>query len=226
MSNAPQDASALTKRMVREYERGSTLTALSVKHNMSLQAVRQTLVEAGATIRRKGGMLPTDQGRVDTMKQLYLEEGLTLQEIGNKYGLTRQRVQQILRSAGVESLGRRPDDSLPVSRKLNKEEREIAALYEKGVRPAEIMEQHDITYSALQTILRRGNIATKPKGFFNRRPDYERVRNGVLADYEKGVDTGEIADKYGLCGRTEIYKFLKREGAPVRHGSNEEAAHA
>lgn len=208
----------LTQRMAREYGKGKTLTQLAQAHGMRLSDVRTSLVDAGVTIRRRGGNTPTDKKRITDMKRLYLEERLTYQQIGDIYDLTRQRVQQILRGAGVKPLARRAaDDTAP--RKLTKEEKRIAALYDKGTRPADILDEFGITYSTLQTILRHANIPVKPKGFFNRRPDYERIHKGVVRDYKKGIDPGVITKRYGLCGPTEIYKFIKREGITPRKKS-------
>lgn len=211
--------------MAKAYERGATLTELAQRHRLTLPVVRQHLVDAGVTIRRKGGSSSDDQQRVEEMTRLYVEENQTLQQIGERYGLSRQRVQQILRGAGVESQGRRATEpSEPAKPEpLTKEERQIARLYDRGNRPADIMQEFGITYSALQSILRRGGVKIKPKGFFNRRPDYERIHKGVIRDYKRGLDTGTIAEKHGLCGRTEIYKFLRREGIEVRHQHREEA---
>ncbi len=47
------------------------------------------------------GYKPPDE-RAIAMARLYVEEGLTLQAIGDRYGLTRQRVDQILKPFGLE----------------------------------------------------------------------------------------------------------------------------
>jgi uncharacterized protein (DUF433 family) len=207
---------AVRKQLAKEYRNSATLTELSVNHKIGLPQVRQALVEEGVQIRKKGGSLPFDPNRADEMTKLYLDDGRTLQEIGDQFGLSRERVRQILRGNGVESLGRRerPRKEPP----LTAREKKIAAAYDRGVRPSDLKERYPgLTYSALQSILKRAGIETKPKGFFNRRSGYEKTVTGIIKDYLRGDDTGDIADRYKLCGRTEIYKFLKREGIPVRH---------
>lgn len=209
-------AAKLRKQLATQYRNGATLTELSVNHKLPLPQVRQVLVDEGVEIRKKGGSAPFDPNRAEEMKRLYLDEENTLQEIGDQYGLSRERVRQILRDNGVESLGRRerPRKEPP----LTKKEKAIASAYDRGVRPSDLKERYPgLTYSALQSILKRAGVETKPKGYFNRRSGYEKTVTGIIRDYQRGDDTGDIADRYGLCGRTEIYKFLKREGVPVRH---------
>jgi uncharacterized protein (DUF433 family) len=213
---------ALRKQMAREYKEGATLTMLSVNHKLGLPVVRQTLVDAGVEIRKKGGSQPFDANRAEEMSALYKKEGLTLAEIGERFNVTRERVRQILRANGVKSLGRR--ERSKSEQPLTTKEKKIAAAYDNGTSPAELKEKYPgLTYVSLQTILKRAGVETKPKGFFNRRKGYEKTVKGIVRDYKRGIDTGEIADRYGLCGRTEIYKFLKREQVPVRHQHSEES---
>jgi DNA-binding CsgD family transcriptional regulator len=207
----------LVRQMVKEYKEGATLTVLSVNHKLGIPVVRSALVSAGVRIRPKGGSIPFDSQRAEKMAHLYEEEGQTYQEIGDQFGITRERVRQILRTHGVKSHGRRASPSEAEPAALSRKERQIAKLYDKGTRPGEIKEQFDISYAELQTILRKAGVPTKPKGFFNRRPNYDKIHRGVISDYKAGVDPGVIAERYGLCGRTEIYKFLNREGVPVHH---------
>jgi uncharacterized protein (DUF433 family) len=141
---------------------------------------------------------------------------MTLAEIGNEFGLTRERVRQILRKHGVESLGRRDAEVRP--RPLTKEQKAIAKDYEAGVPPHEMFEKYPgLTATRMWNILRKAGVKGKPKGFYVRRPDYEKVAKGVVADYQKGIPCADIANKYNLCGKTEIYKFLQRAGVSVRN---------
>lgn len=213
-----QPSATLMKRMVKEYRDGATLTMLSVNHKLGLSKVRQVLVDAGVEIRKKGSSR-FDANRAEEMSKLY-EEGQTLQQIGARYSLSRERVRQILRSAGIESLGRREKTGSDAA--LSAKERKIAKAYDNGRKPADIMKEFGVSYVLFRSILKRAGVETKPKGFFNRRPGYEKIRKGIIKDYQAGVDTGVIAERYGLCGRTEIYKFIKREGVEPRRGHDSE----
>ena len=204
------------KRLVSAYENGATLAQLSEVNDISLADLREILSDAGVVIkkgRRPSVVLPRLDDRSQRMKTLY-EEGKTLQEIGTEFDLSRERVRQILRGANVESQGRRKREDAPDQ--LSTQDKKIARLYDKGTPPSELIVKFDINYSHLQTVLRRAGIDVKPKGFFNRRPGYEGISDGIIRDYKSGVDTQVIADRYGLCGRTEIYKFIKREGVEPR----------
>lgn len=205
---------AIRKKLVKEYEGGATLSQLSVKFDIGLPLVRRELDEFGVEIRKKGGA-SFDSSRDDQIVSIYLEGDKTYEEIGQQFGLTRERVRQILVKRNVKNTGRR-------SRQVTKVEKKIAAAYDSGTRPAELMKQYpDLTYVAIQGILKRAGVEKKPKGFFNRRSGYDETREGVVRDYLRGDDTVEIAARYGLCGPTEIYKFLKRENVPVRQVQRE-----
>lgn len=212
-NNVPE---RLQKRLANGYKGGATLNELAVKHKIGVPLVRSTLVAAGIPIRKKGGSMPFAADRAEEMTKLYEEEHLTYQEIGDRYGVTRERVRQILKDNGVESQGRRERNRQELP--LTKREKAIASAYDRGVRPADLKARYPgLTYPEIQAILRRAGVETKPKGFFNRRDGYEKTVTGIIKDYLADVDTGVIAERYSLCGRTEIYKFLKREGIQVRH---------
>lgn len=197
--------------MAKLYNKGATLVQLAGKTHLAVPVIRESLVASGVAIRPKGGFRGNSQKRAEDMSALYTE-GKTLQEVGDKYGLTRERVRQILRQLGTESLGRRDKEEAELTAK----EKKIALLYDKGTSPMEICKRRGISYTELHNILKRAGITLKPKGFFNRRLGYEKIRDGVIRDYKEGEITRVIANRYGLCGPTEIYKFIKREGVESR----------
>lgn len=205
----------LQKKIAKEYQSGETMVVLSVRHQISVPSVRDMLVKAGVEIRKKGGTRNQDPKRAEKMAKLY-REGATLADIGKQFGLTRERVRQILRKHGVESLGRRDTENSP--RPLTREQKAIAKDYENGLPPHEMFEKYPgLTATRMWGILRKAGVKGKPKGYYVRRPDYERVAKGVVEDYQKGMECADIANKYDLCGKTEIYKFLQRAGVPVRN---------
>lgn len=199
--------------MVKQYRSGSTLTQVSVRNKLGVALVRRLLADSEGEdfIRGKGASVVEDD-RSETMAELY-RSGETLQSIGTRYDLSRERVRQILRTNNVKSLGRREQK---VPEKLTSTEKKIAKAYDNGTRPADIISKFDISYAEMRKIMRRAGIETKPKGFFNRRPGYDKIRKGVISDYQSGLGTGVIVSKYGLCDKTEIYKFIEREGIVPR----------
>lgn len=109
----------LGEDMAALYAKGQTMADIAQQYGYSKIGVRARLLSAGVTLRReprkqykprkdvgfarKGqfkGLL--DGPRAEQMAALY-RSGETLQAIGDQYNLTRERVRQVLRKAGIES---------------------------------------------------------------------------------------------------------------------------
>ena len=99
---------ALGEKIRPAYEAGCGLVEIAGAIGCSVSKTRKVLALVGCSIRPRGapqtdaGVI--DEGRAKEMARLY-QSGLTLQAIGVKYGLTRERVRQILRKSGVPSRG-------------------------------------------------------------------------------------------------------------------------
>lgn len=90
-----------------EYEAGATVADLAAKHGLCILTMRKGLIAAGATIRRytsacKQGV--ADPARANEFRRRYLA-GDTLDAISRDFGVSRERVRQVLRKIGVPSLG-------------------------------------------------------------------------------------------------------------------------
>lgn len=157
-----------------------------------------------------------DNERLAKMKKMYADDH-TLQQVGDEFGLSRERVRQILSGAGVETrdAGPRPQTE------LTKTEKKIAKLYDKGEKsPSDLMMEYDITYYSLRRILKRAGVDLKPKGYFVRGPEYDKA-DEVVRDYKAKMKIKDIAKKYGFPAPTKVYQILRRKGIePNRHGTD------
>ena len=88
-----------TKQIVAAYREGDTMMTISVRHKISMPKVRSMLVEARVNIRGKGGKVSPFVKRAKLMVEMR-SGGATLQQIGDEFNLSRERVRQILRAAG------------------------------------------------------------------------------------------------------------------------------
>jgi DNA-binding CsgD family transcriptional regulator len=138
--------------------------------------------------------------------------GETLQAIADDYGLTRERVRQILRKAHVPSLGMRAAHfrrAAPVSSR----EIEIAHIYAQGeTTPADICAQFGIKPNQLTGILLRTKTKRHPVGHFMRRPDADLITERCAELYRAGVSTADIARELGFKFQPNIYPLLRRAG--------------
>ena len=91
----------------------------------------------------------TSEERTSEMARLYTEDGLTLAEVGQVYGVTRERVRQVLEAAGI---GRRPRGSDGPPWYEADPRRAERALRDRraGVRLAIVAEQAGVSMSLLQ----------------------------------------------------------------------------
>jgi transposase len=98
----------------REYEaaylRGLSAEAVATQFGVSASQVRYGLKQLGTTIRPKGTYQPANKGvrspaalaRAAEIVEL-ARSGLTYTEIGNQFGITRERVRQLLKLAGLSA---------------------------------------------------------------------------------------------------------------------------
>lgn len=87
---------SLPKSIAEEYRAGATLQELARKHGSYLGRVIAELMSLGVELRRKG---PAEKANSRQRHQEMLalrESGMSVQAIGTRFGITRQRVQQIL----------------------------------------------------------------------------------------------------------------------------------
>jgi hypothetical protein len=168
-------------------------------------------------IQRKGILPPpVEEDREVVMAARYLS-GETLNAIGVDFGMTRERVRQILRATNIPSLGLRKDHRRQAA-PVTDAEHEIAAAYAAGdVTPAALCERYDITAARLNIILRR--TQTKRYGvryWLTRADDAERTAK-VVELYQAGLPSPQIAEVVGLSHQTAVYRYLAKAGmAPER----------
>jgi uncharacterized protein (DUF433 family) len=90
--------------VVRRYQAGETMAQIAAVHDVSPATVRALLVEENVPIRRQGGYpsIGSVKERTAEIVRLRQVQRLTLQAIGDRYQLTRERVRQILKAEGVD----------------------------------------------------------------------------------------------------------------------------
>jgi hypothetical protein len=97
------DRRAWAARVRAEYERGKPVAQISDEHSICAPTVRRLIKFAGGKLTWQHGESrgPRDMKRASEMARRYLD-GETLQQIGTSYGVTRERVRQVLASLKVE----------------------------------------------------------------------------------------------------------------------------
>lgn len=137
--------------------------------------------------------------------------GETLQQIADDYGLTRERVRQILRRIGVPSLGLRIEHRRG-AHELTDEEIAAAHAYADGVLPKKIEQRFGLSRHQILRAVDRLGFDRNPRGSPFRIGDPQVITARVEELYREGITSAEIAKKLGLCHQTEVYRWLKRAG--------------
>lgn len=219
----PGDLSPEKMEMARimrgQYESGLSGPAIAAEHGKTLQTVYRYIRAAGGTIGYNGtkhtatGVL--DDARAADMRARY-QSGETLQAIGDSYGITRERVRQILRKTGVPSLGRRPEH-MRQPHELTPAEIEAAKLYDAGVPPKEVKARTGVSYAHLAAARKRLGIECKGTGHWLRRPDDAELTARTCALYLEGKTAPEIVALIPeLKFPATVYRYLKKGGVKPR----------
>lgn len=155
------------------------------------------------SVARQKRLPPADaQDRDIVLARRYLN-GETLEEIAVDFGITRERVRQILRASGVPSLGYR-DEHKNKPRPISAEERKVARLYQDGATATDLVRQFPHLCIA-STIIR-----TKAKKYTQDRIA-EKARK-VGEAYLRGDTANKIAEDFGFSHATYVYRYLRLAG--------------
>jgi len=176
-------------------------------------AVLAVLGEAVAT---KRVPLTKAERREKLFAERYLA-GETLQQIADDYGITRERVRQILRRAGVPSLGMREEHKRHFE--LTAADETAIEMLRAGARPKDIVQTAGIRKHRVGVLRRHIGLEAAPRGTWLKRPDGDELTARICELYRAGVPTSEIAAATGLSAQPCVYRYLARAG--VKPGRKE-----
>lgn len=174
---------------------------------------------------KETGALPTIalDTRSGEMAGLYLA-GQTLKQIGDRYGITRERVRQVLRKAGIPSLGHREQHRLRPHCSAETHADLCVRLSLEGKSNKEIADQiGDYPWNVRNALMRRG-VQSQVKGA-PRLEKTTRQADEAAELYLAGVPTLEIARRLGTH-QPSIYRLLRIKGVtPQRQRGRPSAQH-
>jgi hypothetical protein len=147
-------------------------------------------------------------------------DGLTLEQMGERRGVTRQRIEQILRFGGVETPKtwvRDPKVWSPAMLETCSYCGEKWSRTQSGRRGrADTMREqsHAAGYAwGLQEHCRQAKHPHPDRSFIH-------MSEGIAKDYEQGMGLKQITEKWNVHHYEEIYRHLKRWGVPTRRKNN------
>lgn len=150
---------------------------------------------------------PATDDRWEQMSSLY-REGQTLAAIGERFGITRERVRQILRKNGVASEGHRGK-----ARRQSiawRKEKQVLGLANNGRSVAEISRSVGDAPCNVRYVLSYHGVKAK-RG--KRKPDEDAyaLAAEIASDYRNGLRTVDIGERHGIH-QSHVYRFLKLAG--------------
>lgn len=161
-----------------------------------------------ARVRATGELPPAPvNDRVVRMTALY-KSGKTLQEIGDEFGITRERARQILRRHDVETLGYRP--SVMRKSKASLASGTVLHLAAQGNTVQEIAEAVGDAAHNVRLVLGRAGVVAK-RGYKRRAAGTVEKADSVAAAYRAGEKTADIAARHGI-DQPHVFRLIRIAG--------------
>jgi len=186
--------------MLERYQGGESVAELASSYGVSLSAVYTYLNKCGVEFRRgRHALSKWESSEGSRLAEMY-EGGMTLREVGEEFGISGERVRQIL--SGLEVSTR--------SRKVGELEG-LEEMASRGMRLKEIAEEFGISDSAVSKRLRKRGlkVAYVPRVSWDWRSAEKDYLEGVLS-------LPLIAEKYGIYSYNAIVDVMDRLGHPRR----------
>lgn len=200
-------------------EEGHTAKDVSEKLEMPYTAVLRLAKKAGVELSRgrpKGAVMNKEMvSRNAEMARRYVE-GETLQSIGDDYGITRERVRQIVNKEGV-FFDEISDDLVKIRflDSITDEEHDALRAYQTGdLSMSEIADKRGLCANRLNKIKQTLGIETHHR--FRYHPDRDRRIREIPKLYTAGVPIDEIVERFDLHATEHVYYYLKQAGVDMK----------
>lgn len=211
---------AFAQKVAPLYAAGQSTAEIAAAEGVCVSTIYKALRFVGVERRRCGPTNPTrgvaDAQRAEEFSRRYLA-GETLKAIGDDYGISRERVRQVLRKTDVPTLGHRKEHCKH-ARALTEDEIAAARMYETGTRPKAVQAAFPgLTIARLHWILRRLDIPRREAGHWLKRPDQAERAEAVAVFYRQGLRAPEIVERLPWLKHPEtVYYYLKKAGVEAR----------
>lgn len=159
----PRVTPELVDEWVRLYESGLSLSKIAAATTGAAETtIRRHLLQRRVdTSTPQGGRKPvvSDDATLQEIKRLYLEEGLSLEQIGARFGLSRTSIANYLAKAGVE----RRDRKRAARRHPEEVYQQILDAYFNGESMYSVAKRLHVTETLITKFLQREGIKVKPQ---------------------------------------------------------------
>lgn len=211
--------------IVTAYENGLPARAISASSGLSLGQVYRILKRLGVPRRRRGaperGAKSTE--REQEMVALY-ESGKSLHEVGLAFGITRERVRQILNKRGNGTRGRAA--TVEASREQGRirasvTDAKVRAAHSMGLHLAAIQQATGLSETTVRRSLDRQGLRPQPA------PSQINTKiNKALQLFDQGLSAAQIIAESGFENENSLRASLHRKGRRFTDRATRAAAHS
>lgn len=197
---------------LRAYEDGASILEIATSEGVATQTVRNWLKRQGVTIRRGRGKKRKPDQRIPEIMAMR-KEGATLQEIGDHFGITRERVRQLVIKAG---LSKEFEDRPPTPF-------ETAAFeeYKSGASLDWLAQELGVAASTARSRLIKNGYKVRPsRKKLKAKAERERLAAQIAERYQSGEKTPSIAKAFGFKKPEQIYRYLAIAGVRPRRATD------
>lgn len=177
------------------YRDGMTIGEIATSVGAAYYAVRRALLALGTDLhrgRRRGGPGLMDMERARAIEVALTRDDRTLAEVGQEYGISRERVRQIAVKMGVDTAALRRRRS---ERRAEARRTRVCPVHGPYVVGAE---RHNGCHNRLVL-----------------HPEWKARDERIAADYRAGLPIAQIMAKHGVAA-TAVSRAIRREGVPRR----------
>lgn len=157
--------------------------------------------------------------RNEEIIRLYVKERLTLREVGGRFGLSRERVRQILERAGVPRRKHSSGRAKPVPTDMWERKAEVIHLYlENGLSLKQTGERFGRSHVAVINLLKAAGIRRRSRSWRSHWPwrDAEQRTQEIARVYvQEGLSLEQIAARFDL-NRLTVRRILQKAGVNRR----------
>jgi DNA-binding CsgD family transcriptional regulator len=197
------------EEVIRAYEEGGTAEEVGRMLGIAHSTVRRVLKRHGIPGRRRGRKIGPPSQRNLEIAAIY-QSGKTLQQTGAQFGVTRERVRQIIGRVGVPSRPAGPGNS-----PLTSERREEAVrLYRKGKSRAAVAAMLRMGPKTVRQILDAEGVAHHKCGRRSR-PEQRRRQKAMVQMYQRGETLTAVARAFH-ASVAWVRKVLINHGVKAR----------
>lgn len=190
------------KDIVQSLEDGLSLTEIEKKLKKSYVAIKRiaNIIGWDVSWRNKKDKYQMHKKKYDKIYNLIVNEYKTLQEVGNKFGISRERVRQILVDMGVSIRDLKFEEDMEIKEDLYK------LLITGNYNLHEAADELDVSYCVVDRVMKtfepseineyREKFITQQ--FYATKQEYQEKMKIALEMWDTDVETEEIAYEMGI----------------------------